>query len=240
MTKARIRIIAEGKTDQLVIEELAATYLVEHEALGVDIEFIAEQPTTDKTCGGGWEMVYKWCLSNSLQERESTYFGSGLFAGDLDAMACDALLIHMDSDVCERIGDKTTVAPVPDRSDSAAVRGAFIRKVLEEWLQLSESQQRNRHVVVPAVESVESWLVAGLSHEDVDPESNHSVQRRLAELDHLLVRGTPVPEDIKGPKKTPENYRKILAVAKKNTVRIANTCPHFKSMITDIGSAVTT
>jgi len=239
MTKAKIRIIAEGITDQLVIGELASAYFSREKIPGIDIEFIAEQPTADKTSGGGWEMVYKWCLSNSRQEREAAYFGSGLFAGDMDAMACDALLIHMDSDICKEIGDKTSITPIPEETDSAAARGLFIRRVLKDWLQLTNEPNSNKHIVAPAVESIESWLVAGLSEQDEAPESNRDIQKRLAELDHLVIRQTNVPTDLKRPKKSLDNYRRIVSVAKENTARVVDACPHFKSMISDISLALT-
>lgn len=234
MKRAKIRIIAEGRTDQLVIKELAKAYLEEQSTIDCEIEFVEEQPTADRTSGGGWGMIYKWCLSNPPQERETIYFGAGLFANDMDGLACDGLLIHMDADICEEIGDKTSISPAPSRNASPETRGIFIKQVIEEWLWPGQSVRNAKHIIAPAVEAIEAWLVAGLSDEDIDPESNHDIQKRLAELDHVVVRNAAIPSDLKKPKKDINNYKKILRVAKQNSGRIFDRCPHFKAMVNEI------
>ncbi len=234
MRQIKIRIVAEGKTDQLSIKELVTAYFAELHEIDFDIEFVEEQPTSDRTSDGGWGMVYKWCLSNQPQERNAVYFGSGLFADDMGGLTCDALLIHLDSDVCESIGDLTSISPVPSRTDTPETRGMFIKRVIEEWLWPDGDDRTENHIVVPAVESVEAWLVAGLSDDDLSPETNHDIQKRLAELDHIVVRRTAVPTTLTKPKKSIANYKKILAVAKQKPRQIADRCPHFRTMIDEI------
>lgn len=239
MRRIKICIVAEGKTDQLVLKTLVPEYLKTQSGHDLEFEFIDEQPTTDKTSttgttDGGWEMVYKWCLLNPPLERRERIFGDGLFANNMDAVSCDALLINMDSDICEKIGDKTAVTPVPPRSATSIERGAFIKSVIHSWLWQDKEQQDNKHIIAPAVEAIEAWLVAGLSNEDIDPESNHDIQRRLAELDHIVVKNIIPPSTLKFPNKTESNYKKILRVASPNVQRIADRCPHFKMMIDDI------
>lgn len=234
MRKITIRVVAEGKTDQLSIKELAKAYLAKQPEINFDIEFIEEQPTSDKTSEGGWGLVYKWCLSNPPRERNNIYFDGGLFADDMSGLTCDALLIHLDSDICENIGDLTSISPVPSRAEPPETRGVFIKRVIEEWLWPDDNQKTDNHIVVPAVESIEAWLVAGLSDDDNEPESNHEIQKRLAELDHIVVRKTAVPASLSKPKKNLSNYQKILAVAKQKPEQIAAKCPHFKTMVDDI------
>lgn len=234
MKRATIRIVAEGKIDQLVIKELVGAYLAERPDMGFNVEFIEEQPTSDRTSGGGWGLVYKWCLSNPPQEREATYFGTGLFANDMGELACDGLLIHMDSDICEEIGNKTSISPSPSSDAPASVRGLFIKQVIEEWLWPDQTARSDRHIIAPAVEATEAWLVAGLSDDDVAPESNRDIQKRLAELDHIVVRNVAIPDGLRYPNKTIRNYTKILAVARQNSGRIFDRCPHFKAMVNEI------
>lgn len=234
MKRAKIRIVAEGPTDQLVIKELVNAYLAAQSSKEFEIDFVGEQPSADRTSGGGWGMVYKWCLMNPPSERDAIYFGTGLFANDMDNLSCDGLLIHMDSDICEEIGDKMNISAVPSKDASPTVRGAFIKQVLEGWLWPDQTARNDKHIIAPAVEAIEAWLVAGLSNEDIDPESNHDIQKRLAELDHIVIRNATIPNAIRNPRKDDKNYRKILAVAKQNVNRIFDRCPHFNIMVNKI------
>jgi len=234
MKKLKVRIVAEGPLDQLVIRELVTAYLAAQQGLDFELDFIDEQPTADRTSGGGWGMVYKWCLTNPPPERDTIYFGDGLFANDMSNSLCDALLIHMDSDICEEIRDKTDIAPVPTKDSSPAVRGAFIKQVIEGWLWPDKVVRRDKHIIAPAVEAIEAWLVAGLSDDDIDPESNHNILKRLAELDHIVIKNAMAPGNIKSPRKTEKNYKKILVFAKQNVSRVFDRCPHFNSMVNEI------
>lgn len=245
MRRVKIRVIAEGKTDQLVLRTLIPEFFKTQSGHGLELELIDEQPTADRTSTtgsteGGWLMVYKWCQSNPPTERENRYFGNGLFANNMDAVSCDALLINMDSDICEEIGNKTAVTPVPSQSATSIERGAFIKSVIHSWLWQDQEQRDDKHIIAPAVEAIEAWLVAGLSDEDEDndPESNHNIQKRLAELDHIVVKNITPPRSLKSPNKTEGNYIKILGVASPNVQRIADRCPHFKMMVDDIFLAV--
>lgn len=237
MKSVKIRVIAEGPTDQLVIRELANAYAAGQSGLHFRLDFVDEQPSTDRTSGGGWEMVYKWCLANPPSEREAIYFGGGLFANDMTDLSCHALLIHMDSDICEKIGDKTNVSPVPTINSTPAVRGAFIKEVIEGWLWTGQTPRRGIYIIAPAVEATEAWLVAGLSDIDLEPESSHNISKRLAELDHLVIKKTAIPNGVRSPRKSNRNYERILAIAKLNVTRIYRVCPHFRFMLNQIISA---
>jgi hypothetical protein len=239
MRRVKIRIISEGPTDQLVIKNLVDAYLANQPEIDFELDFVDGQPTTDKTSmtgstEGGWGMVYKWCLLNPPVEREARYFGKGLFANGMDDASCDALLINMDSDICEEIKDKSIILPVPNKNSPSIERGTFVKNVIESWLWPDLVVHDNKHIIAPSVEAIEAWLVAGLSDTDHDPESNHDIQKRLAELDHLVVKNIPAPTTVKRPKKTKSNYIKILNVATQNVQRIADRCPHFNAMIDEI------
>lgn len=239
MRQVKIRIVAEGKTDQLIIKELVNAYLATQSELNFELNFLNEQPTADRTSCGGWEMVYKWCLTNPPSERETIYFGTGLFANDMDNLSCDILIIHLDSDICEKIGDKTNIStPPPDNTAAPASRGLFIKQVIEGWLWPDQPVQKDKHIIAPAVEAIEAWLVAGLSHDDIDPESNHDIVKRLAVLNHTVIKKTAVPSTIKSIRKNDRTYNNILTVAKENVSRVFDRCPHFNQMVNEIIIAV--
>lgn len=239
MSPVRIGLVTEGPTDQLVIRELVPAFLEISSVKNTSLEFTNLQPTQDRTSttgtAGGWECVYKWCLSNRPSRRDSGTPGHTLFAEGMDATACDVILVHMDSDVCEQISFRglNHYLNIPDAIASPYERGSFIRQVIESWLWPDGRHGDSEYIISPAVEAIEAWLVAGLSS-DSEPESNHEIQKRLAELDHEVVRKQPVPGTIKSPKKTRENYRKILELVKPNIQRIHENCRHFQTMVEDI------
>jgi hypothetical protein len=82
--------------------------------------------------------------------------------------------------------------------------------------------------------------VAGLSDDEINPESDHNIQKRLAELDHIIVRKVAIPANLSKPRKDIQNYQKILAVAKLKSRQIADKCPHFKTMVDEIFAAAVT
>ncbi len=244
MRTIKIGIVAEGGSDSIVIQGLLRSYIKKSGAFpDCELKFLNLQPYIDNTSRsrfseGGWMQVFKWCISNPPQERRVAYLGDGLFSDGMDAFNCSALVIHMDADICDKIGDKTTVTPVPQKTHVPATRGRFIADVLNEWLWPPGEVSDQKHLISPAVESTEAWLVAGLSEEDNLPESDHDIQKRLAELDHIVIRNSPVPKDLKKPKKSFVNYMKITNFASDNIDRILLKCPHFKAMVDQVAQIV--
>jgi hypothetical protein len=239
MKDIKVGIVTEGGSDCVVLETLLLAYFKKAPVDNFSLSFKNLQPYVDNTSKsgyseGGWEQVYKWCIGNPPQERISTLFGGPLFADDMDDFQCSALLVHMDADICEKIGDKSNVVPVPDKTQSAQIRGKFISETLAYWLWPDAPNEDHRHILVPAVESTEAWLVAGLSDDTEDPEGDHDIQRHLAELDYSVVKGRPVPKNIKKPNKQAENFRKISEVAAGNVMRIIERCPHFELTVRKI------
>lgn len=244
MKVIRVGVVAEGPSDCVVLDQLLSGYFSRTLPAVVALKFKNVQPYVDNTSNsgyseGGWEQVYKWCLSNPPGERENAFFGPPLFADDMDDMQCDVLMVHMDADICGAIGSKSSITPIPSEGSLPAVRGKFISDTVQAWLWPDGIGDQSRHIIVPAVESTEAWLVAGLSNEDSDPENDHDIERRLAELDYLLVKVRPVPKGIKKPNKSAANYAAIARHAVKNVMRIAARCDHFRSAVDKIMVAAT-
>lgn len=233
MSRIRFGVVVEGPTDCIVLDKLVSSY-IGGKALGdVSISFHNLQPFVDNTSKsgyseGGWELVYKWCLNNPPQYRRNLYLSLPLFADEMDQSHCDALLIHLDSDICEAIGDKSSITPVPKKTDPSAEKGEFISRVLSEWLWGEGEIDAEGHVLVPAVDSIEAWLVAGLSTLDPDPESHPNIQRRLAEVSYQLYRGRAAPATMKRLSKSIHDYVKMGNDAAAAVQRIIATCPHFR------------
>lgn len=234
MRSVTLGVVAEGPSDLVVLEHLLGKI---YPSTGENSLVVRNlQPYVDNTSRtgfseGGWQLVYKWCMANPPEIREDSLFSTPLFADDMDAFQCDALVMHMDSDICSEIGDKTNVAPVPGINDKPNVHGEFIEATLTEWLWPEGPKQDKRYILAPAVQSIEAWLVAGLSDFDVSPEENGDIQRRLAELDYQVIRKTSLPDKIKSIKKSVKNYERVVAVARENIDRIKDRCPHFFEML---------
>lgn len=237
MIGIKIGIVAEGGGDSITIKHLVSAYFQKKYEGKCDIEFKSVQPYVDNTSlsgysAGGWEQVYKWCLNNPPEYRSTSLFGQPLFADGMDEQNYSALIIHMDADICEVIGNKSDVEPVPTAADPAEVRGLFIENVLTKWLwPHGEDVEDLRHVVAPAVESIEAWLVAGLCEDEVDPENHADIQRKLAELDYSVVRKRSIPKGIKCTSKSAANFERLARFAAPNVGRIVEYCPHFKKVV---------
>jgi len=238
MTSIKVGIVAEGPSDLVVIRKLFGEYFKESGVPGVDLEFSNLQPYIDNTSKsgyseGGWLMVYKWCLAHSPELRKSTYFDKGIFAEDMDAFQVSGIIVHMDADICSELKEVGAVDDCPTDACAPEKRGEYIRLVLQSWLWPNGEEVDKQHILCPAVESTEAWLVSGLSDE-LNPESLPDIQRILAQLDYAVVKGKKPPEKIKKPNKKAENYETISEIASIQVSRIAERCQHFKSAANEL------
>lgn len=243
MSSIKLGLVVEGPTDCIVFEKLIPAYLRDNAFEKVTLVLRNLQPFVDNTSKsgyseGGWEQVYKWCVGNPAEHRRNLYLSMPLFADEMDENYCDALLIHLDSDICENIGDKCNIVPVPKVGDAAEVRGEFISNVLRKWLWTDDDSDESGHILVPVVESIEAWLVAGLSEIDVDAESHPDIQRRLAEINYERYRRRAAPHDMKKLSKSLHEYRRMATDAATAVHRIIEKCPHFSKMIQQVVDVV--
>ncbi|MBF0627469.1 MAG: hypothetical protein HQL91_04535 [Magnetococcales bacterium] len=230
MTFKRIGMVTEGPTDQEVLRILlpAASLKV------ISYEFDSLQPRSDRTSSGGgqkggWELVYKWCMNNHPELRRQMIVGGGLFS---TSSSYDALLIHLDSDVCERISDNTNVDRYCYDLSGPVGRGQYVEAVLTDWLWPAGVDRDDLQwtIIAPAVESVESWLVAGLTQETT-PEADKNPDLTLLRWD-CQDKKRPFPEEATGiSRKTSIRYKEFAKRAVKNIDRIGKKCPHFAALI---------
>lgn len=238
MTSVRIGIVAEGPSDLVVIRTLLGKYFQIKGIPNVELSFVNLQPHIDNTSKsgyseGGWLMVYKWCLANPPQLRNSIFFEKPIFAGDMDAFHVAGIVVHIDADICSELSDLFPGKELPANPCAPEIRGEYVKSALASWLWSDGGEIDGRHILCPAVESTEAWLVAGLSDE-ANPEAIEDVQRLLAQLDYSVVKGKVPPEKIKKPNKKIENYRNIAAVASIEVERIAERCKHFRDVATQL------
>lgn len=231
MTVLRVGLVTEGPTDQIVIRTLLAKYFDDLPP-NQGIVFVDLQPTRDLTSGsieGGWELVYAWCLRNPPEIRHSQYFESGLFDDGMDTGLCDLIVVHLDSDICSKVAKKVKSRSDPGSNASAQERGEFVEAVIRDWLWPNGEHSDDRHIPAPAVESIETWLLAGLGTHDA-PEEIQDPGLTLVYVDHT-VRGKVPPDKAKRIKKTPRRYQLMSERAALNVNSVVDKCRWFKTLV---------
>ena len=163
----RIGVICEGPTDYVAIESFFGAALADR---NFNVTFVSLQPDMDATQShGGWTLVETWLNNNPPLARVRRYFGGGLFANDLDTKQCDVFLIQIDSDILD---DESFVASVQNKYEINAngIVGSNDRQekiidILRSWCNLTEcnDDDKNRHIICPAVENTEAWCIAAFS-----------------------------------------------------------------------------
>lgn len=242
MKAVEIGVVAEGPSDLVVIQRLFGEYFRKHGLPNAELHFKNLQPYIDNTSKsgyseGGWLMVYKWCISHPPDLRSSTFFQKGIFADDMDEFQVSGIVVHMDADICEELEQIYPEGNTPTTTCPADLRGGYVAEALTSWLWPNGEAKDDRHILCPAVESTEAWLVSGLSDE-ANPEELKDVQKILAELDYLVVKGKNPPANIKKPNKRVSNYEKITDIASIEIDRVVERCKHFQRVAIEIRELV--
>ena len=233
MKVVRIGLVAEGKTDHIVLKALVGAYF-QAERPDIKPEFIDIQPDPDGTSGnrdGGWSHVFAWCQRNNPARRQVSFLGRGLFADGMNAKLCDLLLFVLDADASAEIARKSPIA-APPPPPAPILRGQFIRQTLDAWLWPNDEQPRDRHATAAAVEAVEAWLIAAMGNIS-NPETISDLQSHFVPLFNSRL-GRPMQAKQKRIAKTTPNYQKISDHAKNDVKKINSSCDHFRYLIQSV------
>lgn len=230
----KIGVIAEGKTDHVVYSKFIGKHFKDRK---VEMLFIKEQPGGDATSsspGGGWLEVKRWCLTNQPRFR-SGRLQKGLFKDPSNNSKPDLFLIHMDSDVAEKIRleahEATVDLSTPNR------RGAYIRQKLREWLWPDENApDLTGHVISPAVDATEAWIICALNN-DKEIETREDLARLLVtEISRKNIY--KIDPRAKKPSKREDNYTKICDHALDGVSNVYKHCAYFKRACDDIEAQI--
>ncbi|HEY5895645.1 MAG TPA: hypothetical protein VIT91_20695 [Chthoniobacterales bacterium] len=163
----RIALVAEGWTDQIVIEAaISALFadraftlkLLQPEDPAAGIPFGSPRPF-------GWSGVYRWC--REVVDR------AGRLRDDVIFASYDILIIHLDADVAEShyAGAHINDAPDPDDLPCASpicpppsATTDPLRAVLLHWAE--ETQTPPATVLCTPSKSIEAWVLAALYPQD--------------------------------------------------------------------------
>ena len=155
------------------------------------MELFRLQPEADRT-QGGWTNMVLWLENNPPRSRVSTYF-NGLFSGESSAKRCDAILLHLDSDLVSKKSFREFMLSkhglqVNDSTEPKS-RGEQIVmaiKTIGDFSQLAASDSQ-RHVLAPAVESTETWCIGVFRHQpgvDIEALTGDELRDTFMEVLH--------------------------------------------------------
>jgi hypothetical protein len=207
----RVGIVAEGKSEWFVLEEMMR-------ALHPDIDFQRIRP--DFLVAGtpyGWRGVKAWC-----QE-----FGSRLetFMTGVQGKKLDLLVIHAD---CSMAHNEGAARPCPPASDTAE---ALRKVVIHQWLGLAA--QPPFVLVTHPSKSTDAWVVASLEppyKKLAGIECDDAVENELVAR-HLLRKKD-------GEVKKPENkYRPLAEHAAKRLAEVCLSCSQAARFVDDFRAA---
>lgn len=208
MSDLRIALVAEGKTD-LIIIEAALKSILDHRPFTLHLlqPEISDPFGGGGPHGGGWSGVYRWC--RQLVSMHDVATGNPSLSG------FDLIVLHVDADVAgmnyqsaninDGRADLPCQLPCPPAADSVDA----LRQVVWGWLDLPIG------AVVPArwifcnpSMSSEAWLVTALHH-DAAPNIMTRIEC-YPELENWLAQ-RPIREGrlIRNEKKQTSAYRDV-------------------------------
>lgn len=207
MSELTVAVVAEGESDQVVIE--AALKAI----LGVDSTFLRLKPEPNRQLVAdhrglegeekGWCGVFQWC-QQYRQNAGGLLENHPLFA----ARRFDLLVLHLDADVAEKrytdcsnaiateaatLEALPCVDPVPPPCPPAQPATDALRTVLRSWL-LPTAIGPHTLICIPS-KAIDSWIAAALPDDSNiklqgDVECDPAVRERLKPLrKELRIRG---------------------------------------------------
>lgn len=166
-------VICEGPTDYHAIVNYFGNCL---QTAGQPVSFVDLLPEMDKSRPpGGYSLVKNWLQEITAKQRYDRYISKGLFAGGL-SKTCDALLIHLDTDICgsPKFQSECVAGIGVDVDSLAAASGpAFaIESVCKNWAgwHAATPGEMFVHVFCPAVDNTETWCTAAFRNWPKNPE----------------------------------------------------------------------
>ncbi len=225
MSDLQIALVAEGKTDQIVIEAALAAIL--------DKPFVLTllQPETSDPLGGagllggGWPGVYRWC-------RQAVSMSCPV-AENPSLAGFDLILLHLDADVAGMRYDDANIhdgrtdlpceLPCPPASDSADA----LREVVARWLDLSTTELPGRWVFCNPSKCTEAWVIVAC-YATTEPLTIHNIlpdiECNLDLENWLSLRRIGERALIRGGKKQTSGYRKVAPRIKEEWASVARFC----------------
>lgn len=234
-----IGVICEGPTDYPAIVHFLGAAL---QAEGIKSSFRPLFPDMDNTRPiGGWANVFSWLKKYPPEARIQRFFSGGLFGGDLKSELLDAIIIQLDADVLDDSSFKNyieehfniTLLKMSEPND----RADQIKVVLLSAARIREMANIDveRHILLPAVESTESWCVSAFSAQPIESNRLSGIALTNAFMKALEVSESKIPnETYKNCDKSSSRREKFCLKHKDGHNRISRDSPQFLSALQQV------
>lgn len=201
MPRVVVGLVCEGATDFTIFEHLLKGVA---EEIGFSIAFRRFHPTHDATSGrieaGGWTTVFRWCTRHGPDIRHLIFERGSLFQTDEEP--CDYLLVHLDTDICEKIvasGLEVTQHVLSASFDLATSTGRadYVKEIIRFWLRFDETPEpiRSKHIPAPAVECSETWIMAAKPNAGALEDDREIMEKFVASVCRTLNQRPPLHID---------------------------------------------
>lgn len=240
MRTVRVGLVAEGPTDLIIIKSLLGA-VIDDFSPKITVDFLDLQPSRSRSIAGssedgGWRNVHAWCERHPPSERAQDFFSGSAFEGELDGFFCDILVIHIDADICKifrAAGDPKRLPPLPSLkipANDPKRMLTYSTKVLEHWLDISHPDSAaDRHVLAPAVEHTESWVVC--TDDRYKDAEKIGDCKGLAHFIYYAALGREAPKGVKGLGRDKRSkYQTIAQYAAGKVDTIASRCSSFRNL----------
>lgn len=202
----RVALIAEGKTDGIVLDAAISAILRNHPFVLTLLqpEDAAASAPFGQPRPGGWSGVYRWC--REVVER------SNRLRDDVVVGAYDVVILHLDADVAASTYEAAHIGDAPDPGNLPCDSGVCppasattdpLRAVLLGWA--GEMDVPRGVVLCTPSKSTEAWVLASLYPQDAKRSGNGF--ECIPRPDRLLQAKPATERLVRSGKKDYERYR---------------------------------
>lgn len=230
-------LVAEGPTDHVIINELAAKL---SELKGQIIEVAELAPRADATSGSypafGWSAIEKWCKRYRVKTPEELEAAPAAlrenlrrntWKGMLGIQGADGIIIQMDNDIAHEISTVAEFIP-------GACRSTHCKTAMTSWLGESVLP-KDIYLAVSAV-ATETWILAAYSPDNavfsdlpkpVNYEQIEDCEERLIKLGLKAKKKNGRRRLLKSPYTIYTSYAKTIVG---NLAVVRGRCPALDSL----------
>jgi len=208
----RVGIVAEGKSEWLVLEEILQRVFAE-----VEVERLHPDYTGFSGLPTGWRGVKAWCL-----EYNSSF---GALMRGIKSRQLDLLIVHVDCSMADKLKAQRPCPP------PAATADELRRALTKQWLATSELP--SWLVLVTPSKTTDAWVVATLDPDSKrlpNLECDFGIEDELVERGYLRRREGRV-------KKPEDRYRPLAQRVGRQLERVRQRCSEADRFIRELRAA---
>lgn len=219
----QVGIVAEGKTDQAVLEQLVRGVVAERDGIAIAMMQPA-QGAGDPEDFGNWENVFRWLSSERCARA---------------LQLVDLLVVHVDTDVCDRPGFDVPRLEGGRELEPLKLAARVAGRVRATMSPEVHTLYAHKVVIAVAVNEIECWLLP-LIFDQAQAKASKWKGCFAAAMDELKRRGEPGLLAAKNGTKDPRRYGALARGFKKPAQlhAAASAQPSLAAFVDDLKVAV--